>query len=258
MAKELPYFKFFVSEWNDGDITLEDLKTQGLYINICSYYWSNDCEVTLEKLQKKFKTNRKQIENLVKAKIIKLDSEKNVLINFLIEQNIERENLSKQNSVNALKRWKEKREESERIATALDSDCESDAIKKREEEIRKEENKIIKVKVYSIEIHNCFNNCLNYFDKHLHPKNNDSWLDTIDKLNRIDGIPFEKIEEVVKKTRGDDFWKQNFLSLTKLRKKNKEDIMYVVVFNEKIKGNGVTKSRRQKWNDKIAERDNSQ
>ena len=33
MAKDLPYFKFFCSEWNDGDITLEDFNLQGLFIN---------------------------------------------------------------------------------------------------------------------------------------------------------------------------------------------------------------------------------
>ena len=47
MAKSLPYFKFFCSEWSDGDITLEDYQTQGLFINICAYYWSNECIVEL-------------------------------------------------------------------------------------------------------------------------------------------------------------------------------------------------------------------
>ena len=51
MAKDLPYFKFFCSEWNDGDITLEDFKTQGLFINICSYYWSNECELRAFKIR---------------------------------------------------------------------------------------------------------------------------------------------------------------------------------------------------------------
>ena len=55
MAKDLPYFKFFVSEWNDGDITLEDFQTQGLFVNLCAYYWSNECEITLTKAIKKFR-----------------------------------------------------------------------------------------------------------------------------------------------------------------------------------------------------------
>ena len=67
MAKDLPYFKFFCSEWNDGDITLEDYETQGLFINICSYYWSNECDITFTKLKKKFKGYENLIDELLKA-----------------------------------------------------------------------------------------------------------------------------------------------------------------------------------------------
>ena len=94
-----------------------------------------------------------------------------------------------------------------------------------------------KSKVYSIEVHDCFNDCLNYFDEHLHPdeKQKNNWLDTIDKLNRIEKIPFDYISKLVKQTREDDFWSSNFLSLTKLRKKNKDGIMYLTVFHERFK-----------------------
>lgn len=106
-----------------------------------------------------------------------------------------------------------------------------------DKQVNKETNKQVnkETKVYSDEVHNSFNNCLSYFPEHLHPKNKESWLDTIEKLNRIDGIPFNQIEHIVKKTRDNDFWSKNFLSITKLRKKNKDDIMFVVVFNEQIK-----------------------
>jgi hypothetical protein len=71
MAKDLPYFKFFCSEWNDGDITLESYKTQGVFINICSYYWSNECDVTLKNLKKKFRFNTDDIDYLIKERLIK-------------------------------------------------------------------------------------------------------------------------------------------------------------------------------------------
>lgn len=95
-----------------------------------------------------------------------------------------------------------------------------------------------KEKVYSKEVHNSFINCSLNFPEHLMPNNENKknqWLDTLDKLERIDKIPFDIIENVVMKTRRDPFWSKNFLSLTKLRKKNKDDIMYIVVFNEQIK-----------------------
>ncbi len=112
-------------------------------------------------------------------------------------------------------------------------------------------DKDINIKVYSKEVNDCFNNCLNYFPEHLQPKNKNSWLDTIEKLNRIDNIPFEIIEEIVKKTREDNFWSKNFLSLNKLRDKNKDGIKYIIVFNEQIKGNGTTKTRKQRFAEAI-------
>ena len=69
---------------------------------------------------------------------------------------------------------------------------------------------VTKNKVYDKSVHDCFDACLLQFPEHLYPKKPDTWLDTIDKLNRIDKIPFENIIEIVKKTRGDDFWRQNF------------------------------------------------
>lgn len=138
MAKELPYFKFFCSEWNDGDITLEDYKTQGLFINICSYYWSNKCNVFDQKLRKKFKGNNKTIDKMIESGLIKCQKDL-IKINFLDEQLTERQLKSSKNRDNANSRWKKAQSESD--ANAQDSQSESDPIKKREEERRKEEIK---------------------------------------------------------------------------------------------------------------------
>jgi hypothetical protein len=146
MAKDLPYFKFFCSEWNDGDITLEDYRIQGLFINICSYYWSNNCDVSIKKLKKKFKDESKSIDYLIKERLIKIDSN-NVVISFLIEQLGERDSLSSQNSVNAKKRWdaiRKEKEISKNInATALNTHCDNNAesMQYREEEKREEEKR---------------------------------------------------------------------------------------------------------------------
>lgn len=137
MAKELPYFKFFCSEWTDGDITLEDYKTQGLFINICSYYWSSACDISLQKLKKRFRGEDKTINYLIKNEIIKKKNGK-VLINFLDEQWNERQEKSSRNSKIAKAAW-DKRKQSERNANASETQCESDAIKIREDKRRKEE-----------------------------------------------------------------------------------------------------------------------
>ena len=90
MAKDLPYFKFFVSEWNDGDITLEDFETQGLFINICAYYWSNECEIKLSKTKKKFRNvSEDSFQNLIDSEVIKVEDDI-ITINFLDEQKEDR------------------------------------------------------------------------------------------------------------------------------------------------------------------------
>jgi len=104
MAKDLPYFKFYCSEWSDGDISLEDMQIQGLFVNICSYYWSNEGVLTLSKCKKKFKlVDEKDFNTLIESKIIKIDSNDNIIINFLNEQLQERDNKSIINKLNGAK-----------------------------------------------------------------------------------------------------------------------------------------------------------
>ena len=105
-------------------------------------------------------------------------------------------------------------------------------------------NKQETIKQYSQNVLQTFDDCLKLFDDHLHPKTrkqSDNWKDTIDKLNRIEKIPFENILDIVRKTREDPFWSKNFLSLTKLRKKDSDGVLYCVKFNEQIKSNAKNK-----------------
>lgn len=91
MAKDLPYFKFFCSEWSDGDITLEDMNVQGLFVNLCAYYWSNECDVKLEKAKRKFRhAENSWFENLIESEIIQ-EINGNLTIKFLDEQKAERD-----------------------------------------------------------------------------------------------------------------------------------------------------------------------
>ena len=95
MAKDLPYFKFFCSEWSDGDVTLESYEAQGLFINICSYYWSNECIVTYKKLLKKFRGYELILDQLKNENIFKLNKDETICISFLDEQQNERNEKSK-------------------------------------------------------------------------------------------------------------------------------------------------------------------
>ena len=54
MSKELPYFRFTVSEWLNGDISLEDFTSKGVFIDICAFYWFRDYSVTIAMLEKHY------------------------------------------------------------------------------------------------------------------------------------------------------------------------------------------------------------
>lgn len=86
MAKELPYFKFDPSEWITGDITLCSMEAQGLFINICTYYWKKDCSICLANVKQRFSKWEASLKELLEHNIILLDEDENVIINFLDEQ----------------------------------------------------------------------------------------------------------------------------------------------------------------------------
>jgi hypothetical protein len=101
----------------------------------------------------------------------------------------------------------------------------------------KQVGKLIKTKeVFSKDVLNCFDNCLKFFPEHLYNENKESWIETIDKLNRLDKIPFSEIERITEAARKDEFISKNiFLSLPKLRTKNRDKIYWIVVWFERFK-----------------------
>lgn len=96
MAKEIPFFKFFVGEWANGDITAESYNTQGVFINICSIYWTKEGELTEKFIRKKIKDDE-SINDLIESEIIKV-VDGFIKISFLDEQLTECEDIRKRNS----------------------------------------------------------------------------------------------------------------------------------------------------------------
>ena len=56
MAKELPFFKFNVSEWLTGDISFETYEVQGLFIKVCCEYWNRNNKLTIKEAKKRTRT----------------------------------------------------------------------------------------------------------------------------------------------------------------------------------------------------------
>jgi hypothetical protein len=92
MAKGLPYYKFTPSEWLTGDISFEDLETQGLFINICAWYWQRDGVLSIDDINKRY--NKPTALHSLSIRFLNV-SENMISIAFLDEQLIERKHISK-------------------------------------------------------------------------------------------------------------------------------------------------------------------
>ena len=86
MGHDLPYFKFFPGEWLKGDITLCSLQAQGVFINICSYYWLKDGNMSLANAKQRFSTSLESLDELRSTGIISIKEDENINIEFLDEQ----------------------------------------------------------------------------------------------------------------------------------------------------------------------------
>ena len=61
-------------------------------------------------------------------------------------------------------------------------------------------------------------------------KTEKNWFITIDRLKRLDGLTEDEILKAIKNVINDDFWRKQFRTLSKLRKKDKEGVKYVAKF----------------------------
>jgi hypothetical protein len=145
MAKELPYFKFEPNQWENGNIQMLSREDKGLFIDLCSMYWSRLGDLPKKlAIQKLCGGNAVALNSLCDEKIIEV-IEGNIYINFLSEQLNEFDDISKKNSKNAKDGWEKRRNSKENKdlcdgnAVALNSQCESDAIR----EDKRREKKVI-------------------------------------------------------------------------------------------------------------------
>lgn len=144
MAKELPYFQFEPAEYLTKDISFCTLSTQGLFINICSFYWQRKCDLTKNQFLRRF-NYEVEFNELIKEGIIDLENDK-IIIKFLDNQFVNATKKSNKNSENGSKGGRPKKqiensEKSENKPKINPNESESKGIRK--EEIIKEEIKEI-------------------------------------------------------------------------------------------------------------------
>ena len=198
MAKELPYFRFYPSEWLEGNITLENEKTQGFFIQLCAWYWKKDCIIDLKFINKRLidgKAMLKQCLNtLIDTNIIKVNDNQTVTITFLDEQ------------FDILSEKRKKLVDAGRMGGKASL---KHPLSYKDKYKEKDNNKDKYKDKYSDEIKNFTQSLLQFFDEKiiagLSKNDTINWIDTIDKLIRIDKYTQSQIFEIVKNTRADEF-----------------------------------------------------
>lgn len=140
MAKELPYFRFTASEWQNGKISIESYELQGFFMSVCCYYWSNNCEMTKSHLEKRFKHDKELIYELINNEIMKYEPvSDSISILFLDEQfellSESRKSRQIAGSKGGLNRWNKINNDSNATSDAT-SNATSQPISQAEDELK--------------------------------------------------------------------------------------------------------------------------
>lgn len=133
MAKEIPWFKFEVSEWAFGRIQKQPEDVQGMFINLCCKYWHKLGDYSKEDALLDFGP---RINNLIDAKIIVINNVDKLCIKFLDQQLDERAQDSAKQRQKGLKSAELRATRVQQQSTAVEP---SPTEEKRREEKREEE-----------------------------------------------------------------------------------------------------------------------
>ncbi len=141
--KELPYFKFYPSQWITGNISFLSFKEQGAFMKACCFYWAQDCKLKTQQVKRII--DEDLYNSLLDNGLIKSDGEY-IIISWLDEQLEERKKRHEANVKNGKKGGKKSAELRASNQGGLEGGSRvgvdhGSSIKIRKEKIRKEKIK---------------------------------------------------------------------------------------------------------------------
>lgn len=151
MSKELPFFKFYPSEWLLGKISFQPLAIQGAFIQCCCIFWQKNGEMHVEDID--FRIGEEMIERLKKLRFINVENGL-ISIKFLEEQLTEYETIREKKREAGATGGKASAKQKQASAKQNQADkIREDKNKKREEKKRKEfvPPTLDEVKIYFVE-----------------------------------------------------------------------------------------------------------
>jgi hypothetical protein len=111
MAKELPYFQFEPAEYLTRDVSFCSMSAQGLFVNICSFYWQRNCDLSLQQIERRFNYPN-ELAELVQEGVVDVQNDK-IIVKFLLAQYQERVKTSDKNKLNGSKGGRPKQNQNE-------------------------------------------------------------------------------------------------------------------------------------------------
>lgn len=133
MGKNLSYFKFVPSAWDNGNIQICSRESKGLFVDLCAMYWVRLGEVPYAlALQKHCNGDAECLQELIDAQVLRVDDSAQIVIDFLDEQLNQFIKVSEIRRESANKRWNG--------ANALQEDMQNDTIKRREDKSKEDNN----------------------------------------------------------------------------------------------------------------------
>lgn len=141
MAKELPYFKFDISEWMFGRIQKQPESIQGMFINLCCKYWHKLGEYSQGDAERDFGADR--IKKLLDKDLIGSEGGY-IYVKFLDVQLDECDQTSKKNSIKGLKSAQiraQRKQQSTTVQPQLTGAQPDSTEEKRREKNKKEEKR---------------------------------------------------------------------------------------------------------------------
>lgn len=236
--KNLPHIPIYIGDW-ERDCNVLSLESEAAWMRIVFKLWTkgkqNTIKMPAKSLQNLWRCGEEKMQDILNDltynEICEITHQQG-FVEFTCRRFVKENHLSEIRS-NAAKSKNKVETKSKQTTKQNKSKSEQNADNDNDIVIDNDINND-----FDIEILECFEKCKKAFPEHLHPKTKaqeKKWIEVVDKLHRIDGVPYQTIHEITLAARNDDFWKKNFLSLTKLRNKNKDGIMYVVYFAEQFK-----------------------
>lgn len=204
----------------------------GLFWAIIEMLYQNDgyLKMDFERIAFILRTQCDTLKSVISDFDLFKFNDKNFYSQSILNRLKERKLKSKKAKESAESRWNKVKEDN---ANALQDECDSNAIKERKgKENKLKENK----EKYNL----IYNEIVKYFDEKFIDEYN--YYECIRLLIENDKRDKNELISVIKYARNNEFWSKNFMSIVKLRKKNKEDIMYYDVFFAQMKMNKKSNS----------------